>query len=201
MPLADLMENVTAYRWWQAPFAEKKLEPLLRRPDLAAARRVLDVGCGPGTNTRHFGAAEYLGVDINPDYIAYAKRRFGRPFVAADVRTFEPPSGEKFDFILVNSLLHHVDDEGTHQILRSLARLLTRDGHIHILDLIWPDQLSIAQAVARWDRGNNPRRIEAWERIFRSHFEPVITEPYPLGAFGVTLWNMLYFKGGWRSES
>ena len=201
MPLSSLMENVTVYRWWQAPFAEKKLEPLLHRPDLAEARRVLDVGCGPGTNTRHFAAADYIGVDLNPDYIAYARRRFGRLFIVADVRTFEPPSGEKFDFILVNSLLHHIDDDGTHQILRSLAGLLTPEGHVHILDLILPDRPSLARAVARWDRGDYPRPAEAWERIFRSYFDPVLTEPYPLGAWGVTLWNMLYFKGRRRREA
>jgi SAM-dependent methyltransferase len=193
------MENVTVYRWWQAPFAEKKLAPLLQRQDLGAARRVLDVGCGPGTNTRHFPSADYLGIDLNADYIDYARRRFGRLFIAADVRTYKPSSDEKFDFILVNSLLHHIDDAGTNQILESLATLLTPDGHVHILDLIWPDRPGLAQTIARLDRGGFPRRIDAWETIFRAHFEPVLIEPYPLGAFGATLWNMLYFKGSRRT--
>jgi len=48
---ARVMENTLAYRVWQAPFAEKKLAPLYAHNDVARARRVLDVGCGPGTNT------------------------------------------------------------------------------------------------------------------------------------------------------
>jgi SAM-dependent methyltransferase len=194
-PLSAIMENVTAYRLWQAPFAEKKLMPLLRRPDLAAARRVLDVGCGPGTNVRHFEAANYLGIDLNPGYVSYARRRFGREFVAADVRTYAPPSGQRFDFILVNSLLHHIDDAGTHQILASLGSLLTDDGHVHILDLILPKGRGLARLLASADRGNHPRELETWKAIFGEYFDPVVVEPYPLGAFGLTLWNMLYFKG------
>jgi SAM-dependent methyltransferase len=195
MPLSALMENVTAYRWWQVPFAERKLAPLLRRPDIAAARRVLDVGCGPGTNTAHFAGADYIGIDINPDYIRYATRRFGRPFIVADVRSYEPPADQKFDFVLVNSLLHHIDDAGTHQILENLERLLTPDGQVHILDLILPDYPGLALTMARWDRGDHPRAMGAWDAIFRTHFEPILVEPYPLGVLGVTLWNMLYFKG------
>jgi SAM-dependent methyltransferase len=193
------MENVTVYRLWQAPFAEKKLAPLLRRSDIGAARRVLDVGCGPGTNARHFAAADYLGIDINPGYVAYANRRFGRRFVAADVRTYSPPAGATFDFILLNSLLHHIDDEGVHQVLSNVARLLTPDGHVHILDLILPERASLSRAIARWDRGEYARRRAAWEALFLAHFDSVIMEPYPLGALGTTLWNMLYFKGRRRA--
>lgn len=193
--LSPIMENVTAYRLWQAPFAEKKLMPLLRRADMAAARRVLDVGCGPGTNARHFGASDYLGIDLNPGYISYARRRFGREFVAADVRTYTPPPGKRFDFILLNSLLHHIDDAGTHQILLNLESLLDDEGHVHILDLVLPERPGLARLLAQADRGDHPRGLETWEAIFREHFEPVVVEPYPLGAFGMTLWNMLYFKG------
>jgi SAM-dependent methyltransferase len=197
--LSGIMENVAAYRLWQAPFAEKKLAPLLRRPDLAGARRVLDVGCGPGTNTRHFAGAEYVGIDMNPAYIAYARRRFGREFVVADVRTYVAPAGQRFDFILVNSLLHHIDDSSTRQILASLASLLTADGHVHILDLILPDRRSLARLLALWDRGHYPRKLETLEAIFREHFDPVAMEPYPLGALGITLWDMVYFKGRRRA--
>src|SRR5437867_13058439 len=83
---AAALEHTLAYRLWQAPFADKKLAPLFAHNDLRAVRRVLDVGRGPGTNTRHFGHADYVGVDINPRYIAYAQRRSGRAFLVAGVR-------------------------------------------------------------------------------------------------------------------
>ena len=53
-----LLEQPLSYRLWQAPFAEAKFEPVRRHNDLGRVRRVLDVGCGPGTNTHHFAAVE-----------------------------------------------------------------------------------------------------------------------------------------------
>lgn len=192
---ARVMEHTLAYRIWQAPFAERKLAPLLGRGDLRAARRVLDVGCGPGTNTRHFAHADYLGIDHNPDYIADAARRHGRRFLVADVTAYTAPPDERFDFIFMNSLLHHIATPDARRLLGHLRTLLTEDGHIHILDLILPARPSLARALARADRGDFPRPLGAWRELLEEHFEPVIVEPYPLGAAGLTMWEMLYFKG------
>jgi SAM-dependent methyltransferase len=189
------MENTLAYRIWQAPFAERKLAPLLAHNDVAGARRVLDVGCGPGTNTHHFAGADYLGVDFNPAYIESARRRHGRQFVVADVTTYQVSPDQRFDFILANSLFHHIEDTATERILAHLATLLSDDGHIHIMDLVLPPAPSVSRFLARADRGDHPRPLEAWRELFTRVFEPVVFEPYPLGAAGMTLWNMVYFKG------
>ena len=192
---ARVMENTLAYRAWQAPFAEQKLAPLFARNDISKARRVLDVGCGPGTNTKHFANADYLGIDFNPAYIESARRRHGREFVVADVTKYEVSREERFDLILANSLFHHIDTPDTSRILAHLATLLSDDGHVHVLDLVLPERPSISRFLARADRGEHPRPLEEWRTLFTSAFEPVVFEPYPLGAGGVTLWNMVYFKG------
>lgn len=192
---ARVMENTLAYRLWQAPFAERKLVPLFAHNDVSKARRVLDVGCGPGTNTRHFASAEYLGIDYNPAYIESARKRHGREFVVADVTKYDVPADQRFDFILANSLFHHLDDADTRRILAHLATLLTDDGHVHILDLVLPSRPSISRLLARADRGDYPRPLARWGEIFSESFQPVVFEPYPLGAAGLTLWSMVYFKG------
>ena len=192
---ARLMENTFAYRVWQAPFAEKKLAPLYAHTDVARARRVLDVGCGPGTNTGHFARADYLGIDFNPAYIESARRRYGREFVVADVTKYEVAPDQRFDLILANSLFHHIDTANTRRILAHLATLLSDDGHVHIFDLVLPVRPSIARLLARADRGEYPRPLEEWRELFTGAFQPVVFEPYPLGTAGMTLWNMIYFKG------
>ena len=192
---AKLMEHTLAYRVWQAPFAEKKLAPLYAHNDVARARRVLDVGCGPGTNTAHFAHADYLGIDFNPAYIDDARQRHGREFIVADVTTYEVAADQRFDLILANSLFHHIDTASTRRILAHLATLLSDDGHIHVFDLVLPEGPSISRFLARADRGEFPRPLDEWRDLFTGAFAPVVFEPYPLGAGGVTLWNMIYCKG------
>jgi len=193
--VAKILERNWVYRLWQAPFAEQKLAPLFAHNDVRRARRVLDVGCGPGTNTGHFAHADYLGIDSNPEYIASARRRYGRTFVVADVTTYRLTDDRRFDFILVNSLLHHLDTPGTDWLLRHLQSLLTDDGHVHIIDLVIPEHRSVARLLAHWDRGDFPRPLEEWRSLFGGHFDLVVFEPFAVTTMGVPLWSLVYFKG------
>ena len=130
---------------------------MLANNDLRRVRRVLDVGCGPGTNTRHFAQVDYLGVDFNQRYVESARRRLKRDFVVADVRNYRSAPGEQFNFVLANSFLHHLNTQDVLEILSHLRSLLTRDGHLHALELVMPEEKSIARLVAQWDRGDFAR--------------------------------------------
>jgi SAM-dependent methyltransferase len=189
------MENAVVYRLWQAPMAERKLEPFFRHNDRARFRRVLDVGCGPGTNAAHFLGQDYLGVDINPGYIRDAERRYGPRFRVADVTTMHLEPGQGWDCILVNSLLHHLPDDAVDRLLGHLGTLLTEDGAVHILDLVLPAKPSVSRLLARLDRGDFPRPLERWRELFSRHFALDVFEPYPLGVAGLTLWSMVYGRG------
>jgi SAM-dependent methyltransferase len=196
-----LLERTGVYRLWQAPFAAGKLAPVLRHNDVRAARRVLDVGCGPGTNTGYFEHAEYVGIDINPRYVAWARRRYGREFVVADVRNYELPAHSRFDFVLVNSFLHHVSADEAAGILRGVARTLAPGGSVHILDLVLPEGRSLPRWLATHDRGKFARPLEAWRELFSALFRVEVFEPYGLGLFGVPLWNMIYCRGRAKNDS
>jgi SAM-dependent methyltransferase len=163
--------------------------------DLARVRRVLDVGCGPATNTAWFKDCNYLGVDINAAYIESARRRFARDFLVADVTQYEFPDQDGFDFVLANSLLHHIDDAGVHKLLSRLATLLGNDGHVHIIDLVLPLHRGMPRMLARLDRGCYPRTLESWKGVFAQHFDFVVFEPFPLRLAGVAFWDLVYFKG------
>lgn len=189
------LEHPWVYRLWQAPFVGQKLGPLFAHNNLQHVRKVLDVGCGPGTNAALFGGASYLGLDINPRYIENARRRYKGNFQVADVTKYEAEPGSRFDFILVNSILHHIDTPATERILSHLKTLLAADGHVHLMELVEPESEGIAKRLARWDRGRFARPQSEWEELFSRHFEPVVVEPYRLSACGVALWHMIYFKG------
>jgi len=193
-----ILEHTWVYRLWQAPFAKQKFAPVLANNDLHRVRRVLDVACGPGTNTDNFASSDYLGIDINSRYVRNARRRHGREFVVADVRSHRPLPTDRFDFILVNSFLHHLDNKDVLDILEHLRSLLTEDGHVHILELVLPESASMARLLARKDRGKFARPLNEWQTIFEQIYEPVLFEPYCLTGIGTILWNMVYFKGRYK---
>jgi len=198
-PISSIMNHPVCYRLWQTPFVEAKFAPILRHNRLSEVHRVLDVGCGPGTNSRYFGEHDYLGLDHNPRYIEMARRRGGCRFLVADACSFVAPEEERFDFILLNSLLHHINTADVRRMLAQLHDQLAADGHVHILDLVLPQKPSVARFLARSDRGDYPRPLRQWRELFREAFREVICEPYPVNCCGVTLWNMLYFKGSRRA--
>ena len=192
---SSVMANTTAYRLWQAPFVRQKLAPVFSHNDLSRVSRVLDAACGPGTNTRFFAHADYLGIDLNGRYLNYARRTYGRRFVQADLLEYTGELDGLFDFVLVNSFFHHVDDAGTRGILARLGGLVAPNGHIHIVDLVLPSTPGIARFLARNDRGSFARTLDRCRALFEASFEPVVFEQYRISLAGATLWDMVYFKG------
>jgi SAM-dependent methyltransferase len=187
-----MLEQPAVYAKWQAPFVSGKFAPVERALADFNVRRVLDVGCGPGTNAPRFAEAEYVGVDINQRYLQIARSRHSGRFVEADLVTADLASLGKFDTILVNSFLHHLPDDAVRRILQQLERLLDPDGRVHLLELVLPEQHSIPRLMARLDRGRFARPLAAWHRLFESHFEPVVVEPY---TFAAGFWSMIYYQG------
>jgi len=189
-----LLEHPLVYLAWQAPFIEAKLRPVFQHNDMSCVQNVLDVGCGPGTNAAHFGNVDYLGLDLNPRYIQRARRKYRRDFEVADVTTYA--FERKFDLVLMNSLLHHLDESGVERLLSAIAlRALSANGRVHIIDLVLPEQRTFAYRMARWDRGRYPRKLVEWKHIFERFFTLEIFEPYSLKALGLGFCDLIYFRG------
>jgi len=191
----SVMKWPFVYRIWMATHSDQKFAPILAHNNLRHVRRVLDVGCGPGTNAAQFSANDYLGIDWNARYICRAENRYDRKFAVCDVTTLQVPSEERFDFILVNSLLHHIDINSTKRLLMHLSKLLTEDGYVHIIELILPSHFSLPWILAKADRGEFPRTFGEWNSIFNEFFEEVVFEPFDVGFLGISFWKLVYFKG------
>jgi len=187
-----LMEHPAVYAVWQAPFARQKFAPVERRLSERPIRRVLDVGCGTGTNAGRFQGVDYVGLDINERYLQMAREKYAGRFVQADLTTSDLGTLGTFDTVLVNSFLHHISDADVRRILTRVATALAPDGRVHILELVLPPRLSPARVMARLDRGRYARPLEQWMNLFGEAFEPVVAEPY---TFGGGLWAMIYFQG------
>jgi SAM-dependent methyltransferase len=187
-----LLEHPRVYAAWQAPFVAEKFAPVERELRKRPARRVLDVGCGPGTNAARFAVAEYTGIDINERYLEQARSKHHGRFICADLETARLPDLGVFDTVVVNSFLHHLPDDAVHRVLTQVRERLSADGRVHILELVRPDTISLARVMAALDRGRFARSLASWSELFGAHFDAVITEPY---TFGRGLWAMVYFQG------
>ena len=187
-----LLEHPAVYAAWQAPFVSQKFAPAERHMKQQQIRRVLDVGCGPGTNALRFAGADYVGVDINERYLAIARAKFQGRFIQADLQTDDVSALGPFDTILVNSVLHHLPDAAVTRILSQLERLLEPDGRVHILELVLPEPRSLARVMARLDRGRYARPLAAWRELLGAQFESLCVEPYD---YAGGLWAMVYFQG------
>jgi SAM-dependent methyltransferase len=186
------LEHPSVYSAWQRPFVQRKFAPVEQYLNDHSIRRVLDVGCGPGTNASRFAGAEYVGVDVNERYLARARSSHRGQFIQADLATADLSSFGSFDMVLVNSFLHHLPDDAVNQLLTQLQQLLAPDGRIHILELVVPERrFSLTRLMAMLDRGRFARPLGAWETLCSNHFDTTMLEPYDVAG----IWAMVYFQG------
>jgi trans-aconitate 2-methyltransferase len=119
------------------------------------ARRVIDLGCGPGNSTEllaaRFPGAAVSGIDSSPDMIAAAARRLPHvQFAIGDIETWRDPG--PYDVILANAVLHWVPDHST--LLPALIARLASGGGLAIQ---MPDNLDVpAHRLMREIAENGP---------------------------------------------
>ena len=97
-------------------FADERTRPaldLLARLDLAAPRRVVDLGCGPGNSTallrERWPEAAITGLDSSADMLETACRDHpGIAFVAGDISSWSPRA--PCDLVFSNAALQWVGD-------------------------------------------------------------------------------------------
>lgn len=135
-------------------FEDERTRPardLLAQVPLASARRVIDMGCGPGNSTEllveRFGASAVSGLDSDADMLEKARARLpGVPFVMADLAQWRPV--EKADLLYANAVFqwlpHHLP------LLASLMDGLNPGG---VLAVQMPDSLAEPSHLAMEEAG------------------------------------------------
>ncbi len=141
------------------------------------ARRIIDLGCGPGTFLgnlqRPFERA--LGIDIAAPQIAYAQSRYRRPgleFRVADVTALDRT--ERFDAAVSIEVVEHLRPDDAHAFLSAIHDLLEPGGALVLTTpnyrSFWPviewlvSRIGpvdyIEQHINRYNRGRLRRQAE-----------------------------------------
>ncbi|MFN2596747.1 MAG: class I SAM-dependent methyltransferase [Pyrinomonadaceae bacterium] len=125
-------ERVEAHRYakeWHIPAAA----------DFQSARalRVLEIGCGLGTDGAQFAraGADYTGVDLTDAAVALARGNFELQNLAGEFRTADAENldfaDETFDLVYSHGVLHHTPD--TARAVREIHRVLKPAGRAVVM--------------------------------------------------------------------
>ena len=137
--------------------------------------RVLDIGCGPAAfYTRYHGreGLDYVGIEPNAKYVDDARRRF--PDIelhAGTVAEVRDRVTGPFDLVVLEGVLHHIDDAKALEAFAFAAGLMAPGGRLVALDpVLMPRQHPVARALALLDRGRHVRTLDGYRGLAESVF-------------------------------
>lgn len=143
-------------------------------------KKIFDIGCGPADVLDYLPEVNYTGLDISPDYIRSAMRRFGSRgrFLCGDVglASIEEEQGS-FDLVLATGLIHHLDDTQAGMLFDLARRAMRPSGCLVTFDGCYvPEQSRVARWLLARDRGKFVRWEEAYLKLASEQFAKV--EPF-----------------------
>jgi SAM-dependent methyltransferase len=107
--------------------------------DRWAGKRVLEIGCGIGTDAVNFAraGADYTGVELSAESLAIARQRFevfglAGTLIEADAESLaDALPGERFDLVYSFGVLHHTPDPA--RAFAQIRQLIKPDGELRIM--------------------------------------------------------------------
>ena len=141
---------------------------------LAEGRRVIDIGCGEGYGPAFLArrARTVLGVDIAPEVVGHANKRYGTEnlsFLVMDVNRLEVPP-QSYDLAVSLQVVEHLADVSGY--FAEIARVLAPEG---VALLSTPNRLTISPGS---DKPINPFHLreytpEEFRDVLRGYFAHV----------------------------
>jgi SAM-dependent methyltransferase len=183
-----MQSNSGLLRWLKVPFLYNLFQGVvganaLRRRIIrnhARARpgdKVIDIGCGPALVLQSLPDVEYIGLDIDPGYIAFARRTYGDKgtFVVGNTRSVQGDSRFKdADIVIAITVLHHLDDQDAVHCIRFAYDALKVSGRFICLDPCWiPNQGVFSKCIMSHDRGRNIRTEQNYRQLAGNIFRNV----------------------------
>jgi SAM-dependent methyltransferase len=136
--------------------------------DVQADDVVVDVGCGPGEALKYLKRFRSLhGFDTDATAISFARKLAGnradvtfeaRALTATDLDTIKPTR------VMMNGLLHHLDDAQAVALLTMCARLPSVR-RIATLDVVYLPGKHLSNLLAYFDRGKHVRDVEGFRSL------------------------------------
>ncbi|MBU5677987.1 class I SAM-dependent methyltransferase [Alkaliphilus sp. MSJ-5] len=172
-------------------FSKFYVENVIKRNIMHDHKRVLDFGCGIGSNCSMFDSSKYIGLDCDKRRIKEAKKLYPKyEFATLECSTL-PVDDKSIDYILIFSVLHHIDSQELKGCLKEFHRVLRHQGRILIIEPYFKPQAVLTNNCMRYvDRGNYIRTEEEYLSMFNNNkYETKVINRYSQLVF----YNKLFF--------
>lgn len=179
MNIKNILSIPQVYTFWQKLIGDYRLRRIYCNEFVKAKSgdRILDIGCGPANMIDFLPInIDYVGFDESELYIQNAKKKFPQEnysFFSERVN-FAKDFDEKFDIIMANAILHHIDDEEAAKLMSFASKNLKTGGRLLTLDGCFVQNQSI---IKKWllenDRGKFVRTKEDYFKLFSQHFNNI----------------------------
>jgi SAM-dependent methyltransferase len=183
-PLITRLGQLAATGEWRMRREALLAEDVRRGPH----RFMLDLGSGRSPLLHHLTPERYVGLDLHPADLAYARRRFGRPgyeFVEADFMEAPLERWHGADVVTASAVFHHLTDEQVRDLVSRVSERL-RPGRMVFTDGVATGPLK--RVLVSLDEGEPSRRREELYALFHSGFQ--VTETW---SYVVPFRTYLYF--------
>ena len=139
--------------------------------------KVIDIGCGSARVLQDLPNVQYVGLDTNPDYIAFARRTYGGKgtFVVGNTRSLrDDPQFSDADLVMAIGVLHHLDDREAADCIQFAHDALKSGGRFITHDACWvPNQGAFSRFIMSKDRGRNIRTEQEYRELVGRLFRKV----------------------------
>ena len=97
--------------------------------------KVLDFGCGTGSNSKLFHSEDYIGSEVDMSRVEISKEKYpGYKFekipIISSPKNMLPWKDNSFDMIFVSLCLHHINSKSCKLIFKEFRRVLKSGGKI-----------------------------------------------------------------------
>ena len=143
--------------------------------------KILDIGCGTGYIVNYLPKdVTYIGFDVNSKYIKYAKKKYNNLNYSFNCEYLSKDALIKygqFDIVMMNGLVHHLNDDDTINILMLANNCLKKKGVVVGIDGCFKENLDfISMWMLKNDRGVFVRNKQDYDLLFKSAFKTVFSE-------------------------
>lgn len=184
----ELSQTVLAYF-----LSKKSTRELAERLKKYKAKNILDIGCATAFYRNDLPVKNYIGTDINSNFIKSARCSFPEDkFFTMDACKLKFKKNT-FDAVISKGVLHHLSEKQIVESIRESLRVCKEKGKVVTLDAVQPTQKwnILGKILRNLDQGHHIKNLQEYKELIDKHFtldefEIIYSFPYEIVIYTIT---------------